>query len=364
MIKTLSMLTGFFVTLKTMKKIIRIGLILILIIAGIGAWILLGSATGFSSTKEYLYIRSNAATKEAVLDSLEKNKIVTNLSAFSFLANQMDYWESIKPGKYEIKKGSSLLDIVRMLRNGKQTPVDLVITKLRTKEDFARFTGARFEFDSSEMIAFLNNSDSLKKFDANAETALSIILPDTYQYFWNSSPSAVYQKLYNESKKFWNQDRLDKAKALNLTPGQIYTLASIVEEETNANEEKDTIASVYINRLKTGMALGADPTIKFALKDFSITWVRGEMLNVASPYNTYRNKGLPPGPICTPSKKTIDEVLNAPATSYLYFVASSAFNGTHLFSNTYEEHLLKARAYQAEDKKRREERERRKSGAS
>ena len=123
-------------------------------------------------------------------------------------------------------------------------------------------------------------------------------------------------------------------------------------------EEKDTIASVYINRLRSGMPLGADPTIKFALKDFSITWVRGEMLDVISPYNTYRNKGLPPGPICTPSKKTIDEVLKAPPTSYLYFVASSAFNGTHLFSNTYAEHLLKAKAYQVEDKRRREAKER------
>ena len=339
-----------------MKKLVRIGLILLLVVAGIGAWIFLGSGTGFSSEKEYLYIRTNPK-KEAVLDSLEKNNIVSNISAFNFLADRMDYWENIRPGKYEIKKGTSLLSIVRMLRNGRQTPVELVINKLRTKEDFARFTGARFEFDSAQMISFLNNDDTLKPFDANSETALWPVLPDKYQYFWNSSPSVVYQKLYNESKKFWNEERRAKARALNLSPPEVYALASIVEEETNANEEKDTIASVYINRLRSGMPLGADPTIKFALKNFSITWVRGEMLDVISPYNTYKNKGLPPGPICTPSKKTIDEVLKAPATSYLYFVASSAFNGTHLFSNTYAEHLLKAKAYQAEDKKRREAKE-------
>ena len=347
-----------------MKKIIRIGLVVIVILAAFCAWIVLGSGTGFSTNKEYLYIRSDAATKQAVLDSLERNSIVTNQTAFEFLADRMNYWENIRPGKYEIKKGSSLLSIVRMLRNGQQTPVDLVITKLRTKEDFARFTGAKFEFDSAQMMSFLNNADSLKKFDADVELALFPVLPDTYRFFWNSSPTTIYQKLYSESKKFWTEERKAKARALNLTPQQAYTLASIVEEETNADEEKDTIASVYINRVRAGMPLGADPTIKFALKDFSINWVHGEMLEVSSPYNTYKNKGLPPGPICIPSKKTIDEVLNAPATPYFYFVASSAFNGTHLFSNTFEEHLTKARAYQAEDKRRREERERKKNAGS
>ena len=184
-----------------MKKFLRIGLILLLVIVGIGGWIFLGSGTGFSSDKAYLYIRTNA-TKKTVLDSLEKNDIIRNTTAFNFLANRMDYWENIKPGKYEIKKGTSLLSIVRMLRNGRQTPVILVINKFRTKEDFARFTGAKFEFDSAQMISFLNNDDTLKRFDANSETALWPVLPDKYEYFWNSSPSTVYQKLYNESRKF------------------------------------------------------------------------------------------------------------------------------------------------------------------
>ena len=332
-------------------------MIILLLVAAVSAWIFLGPGTGFSADKKYLYISSKASTKQAVLDSLQKNDIVSNISAFSFLAARLNYWSSIKPGRYEIKKGSSLLSIVRMLRNGQQKPVELVITKLRTKEDFARFTAARFEFDSTQMLAFLNNDDSLKRYDADRETAIWNVLPDNYRYFWNTSPSAVYEKLYEERKRFWNDERRKKADALGLSPQQAYTLASIVEEETNANDEKDTIASVYLNRLRKGMALGADPTIKFALKDFSITWVHGDMLDVVSPYNTYKVKGLPPGPICTPSKKTIDEVLNAPPTGYLFFVASSAFNGTHLFSDTFEEHLLKAKAYQAEDRRRREAKE-------
>ncbi len=336
-----------------MKKIIKIALALLVIGVAIGAWIFLGSATGFTAKKEYLYIRSDAATKEAVLDSLEMNEIVTNRTAFNFLADRMNYWESIKPGKYEIKKGTSLVSIVRMLRNGNQTPVDLAITKFRTKEDFARFTGARFEFDSTAMLAFLNNPDSLKRYDADVETAFWPILPDKYQYFWNSSPSVVYRKLYNESKKFWNEERRRKAQALGLTPVEVYTLASIIEEETTNHKEKDTIASVYLNRLKMGMPLQADPTLKFAVRNFALKRIAGEILAVASPYNTYRNKGLPPGPICTPSKITIEAVLNPAETDFLYFVANRNLNG-HLFSQSFGDHVRKAVEYREQDKARRQ----------
>lgn len=334
-----------------MKKIIWIGLVILLLLAVIGGWIFLGPGTGFSAPKEYLFIRSKAATRKAVLDSIEKNKIVSSLSAFEFLANRLDYWGSIKPGRYEVKKGTSLLTLVRMLRNGRQAPVNLVITKLRTKEDFARFTGSRFEFDSTQMIDFLNNADSMQKFNADTAAALWPVVPDTYTYFWNTTPSAVYNKLYSASKKFWNEERKAKAQALGLSPQEAYTLASIIEEETTNNKEKDTIASVYLNRLKKGMPLQADPTLKFATRNFALKRIAGPILHVASPYNTYQNKGLPPGPICTPSKVTIDAVLNPAQTPYLYFVANSRLNG-HLFSTTFEEHVQKANVYREEDKKR------------
>jgi UPF0755 protein len=336
-----------------MKKVIKIGLALLVIIVGLVAWIFLGSATAFSANKEYLYIRTNAATKEAVLDSLDKNKIITNTTAFNFLANRLGYWEKIKPGRYEITKGSSLLTIVRKLRNGQQSPVDLVITKFRTKEEFARFTGARFEFDSSDMISFLNNPDSMKRFDADTATAFWRILPDKYRYFWNSSPSVIYRKLFNESTDYWNKERKAKAQALGLSPAEVYILASIIEEETTNHREKDTIASVYLNRLTKGMPLQADPTLKFAVRNFGLKRIAGDILLTASPYNTYKNRGLPPGPICTPSKTTIDAVLNAAKTDYLYFVANRKLNG-HLFSNSFEEHVKKANDYRQEDKLRRE----------
>lgn len=329
-----------------MKKVLFILLILLVIAVSVAAWIFLGPATGFSDKKEALYIRSDAATKVAVLDSLLSNKIIKNEGLFNLVAGRMDYWRNIKPGKYEITKGSSILEIVRILRNGRQTPVNLTITKIRTKEDLAKLIGRRMEVDSAQMLTYLSSNDFLKSHDINAEEAMTLVLPDTYTYFWNATPQTIFKKFVETSEKFWTDERQKKAKALGITPVEAYIVASIVEEESNKLEEKDTIASVYLNRVKIGMPLQADPTVKFALKDFALTRIYGEHLNVASPYNTYRNRGLPPGPICTPSRKTIDEVLAAPQTNYLYFVANPALNGTHVFSSSYAEHMTKAKQYQ------------------
>ncbi len=288
------------------------------------------------------------------MDSLLKNKIISNETAFEFVADRLNYWKSIRPGKYEIQKGSSVIAIVRMLRNGRQTPVRFTITKVRTKEGLAEMVGRKFETDSSEMFEFLNNADSLRKFNVNPELAFANILPDTYTFFWNSSPSVIYKKFYEASQIFWTDERKQKAQSLGLGPEQVYILASIIEEETTNDKEKDTVASVYLNRLnKAPRLLQADPTLKFAVKDFALKRIAGEILNVVSPYNTYKNPGLPPGPICTPSAKTIDAVLNPAKTNYMFFVANSKLNG-HLFSVTFDEHVRKANQYREEDKLRRE----------
>ena len=335
-----------------MKKILLLVLVIVVFGVALVSWMFLGSATRFKEPKKNLYISSTAATKQAVLDSLKKNHIIKNSAVFGWLADRMKYWQKIKPGKYEISKGSSPMKIIRMLRNGQQAPVDLVITKLRTKADLSRLVGNKLETDSAEMMAYLNNTDSLKAFNKVPEQALTIVLPDTYRFFWNTAPQNVYKKLADESKKFWTFERTQKAIELGLTPEQVYILASIVDEETNASSEKGTIASVYLNRINKKMPLQADPTIRFALNDFTIKRIYGDHLNTPSPYNTYRNTGLPPGPICTPSRKTIDAVLNRPVTDYLYFVADSSFNGTHVFSANYREHMQKARAYQQAFKRR------------
>ncbi|RYY98563.1 MAG: endolytic transglycosylase MltG [Chitinophagaceae bacterium] len=316
------------------------------LLAGIAAgWILFGSGTGFSGRKATLYISSKAATREAVLDSLRKNDIVSNVSAFELLAGRLGYWNNIRPGKYEFAKGTGLLRIVRTLRNGSQTPVKLVVTKYRTVGDFAEEVGRKFECDSSDMLAFLRSADSLRAFNATPETALTLILPDTYTYYWNNGPRQILRKLADVSAGYWTRARADKAKAQGLTPVEAYTLASIVEEETNAQAEKGTIASVYLNRLRKDMKLQADPTAKYAVGDFSIKRVLQVHTAVASPYNTYYVKGLPPGPICTPQRKTLDAVLDAPETKYFFFVANPEKPGTHLFTETYGEHLTNARAY-------------------
>lgn len=233
-----------------------------------------------------------------------------------------------------------------MLRSGKQVPVNLVITKLRTKEDLAKKIAAGFETDSTTVINFLNDEQALRQFDVDTNTVMTDVIPNTYTYQWNTPVKNIFIKLDKEEKKFWNEERLEKARRLQLTPKQIYILASIVEEETNKTEDKGKIASVYINRLRRGMKLAADPTVKFAMRDFGLKRIYHKHLEFSSPYNTYVNTGLPPGPICTPSIKTIDAVLDSPDTDYLFFVARSDFSGYSNFASSYQQHKIFARSYQ------------------
>ncbi|HEY5368021.1 MAG TPA: endolytic transglycosylase MltG [Hanamia sp.] len=328
-------------------KIKRFFLFLLLIILLTGAW---GAWNVFGPViqnpeKTFLYIRTGGNYQD-VKDSLEKNNFIKGNFWFDQIAKYVDYPQNVKAGKYKITNGMSLYHLMKMLRSGKQAPVNLVITKLRTREDLAKRIGERFEVDSATVINFLNNADTLKQFDVDTNTVMTIVIPNTYTYTWNTPIENIFSKLYDESKKFWNSDRLQKAAQLNLSPKEVYTLASIVEEETNKQDDKGKIASVYINRLRKGMKLAADPTVKFAMKDFALKRIYLKYLGFVSPYNTYLNKGLPPGPICTPSIKTIDAVLDAPETDYLFFVARPDFSGYSDFASTYSEHQVNAKAYQ------------------
>ncbi|MEJ7684492.1 MAG: endolytic transglycosylase MltG [Segetibacter sp.] len=330
-----------------MKKNLLIIFVIVFTIAAIGAWLILGSATSFKENKKYLFVYTGKADKAWVMIFIKKDGLLKNPGIFEILANRMEVWKRLKPGRYEIKKGESLLNIARMLRNNRQSPVNLVINKLRTNEDLAGIIAKNFEADSLEIISFINNNDSLTKLDVNDNTLMTLVIPNTYTLFWNTSPGRIFKRLKSEKENFWDKkDRISKAKNLGFTPDQVYTISSIVEEETNKDDEKGNVASVYINRYRLGMPLGADPTIKFALKDFGIKRIYHKHLEVQSPYNTYRNTGLPPGPICTPSAKTIDAVLNSPKTNYMYFVAKSDFSGYHTFSSNYTQHLQHAKEYQ------------------
>lgn len=327
-----------------MRRAISYLIILIVIAAGLILWKVFGPAVNNPKHK-FLYIPSHA-TFAQLKDSLKKNELISSFYVFDKLAGYAKLPENVKPGKYKVGNGMSIYRLVRNLRSGRQESVNLVITKIRTKEDLAVKIGRYLEIDSLRALEFLNNNDSLKKFKVDTNTVLTDVFPDTYTYFWTASMNKVFEKFIREKEKFWNDARLKLASEHNLTPEQVYTLASIVEEETNKDNDKGKIASVYINRLKKGMPLAADPTIKFAVKDFSIKRIYHNLLGVSSPFNTYRNPGLPPGPICTPSIKTIDAVLNAPQTNFLYFVAKPDFSGYSNFSETYAEHLTNAKAYQ------------------
>jgi UPF0755 protein len=304
------------------------------------------SNTDFDDKSKFLYIHTGRATKDNVMRTLEEGSLIKNPGSFNMLATQMDVWQSLRPGRYEIKKGTSLFELARMLRNGQQSPVNLVITKIRTKENLAALIGKRFETDSASVMAFLNNPDTLRRYDLDTNTVMTVVFPNTYTYLWTSNMPGIFKKLIAEHKKVWNEERRRKADSLGLGTSKAYILASIIEEETTNNTEKGLIASVYMNRLSKNMSLGADPTVKFALRNFALKRIYEKHLTVESPYNTYRNRGLPPGPICTPSVATLDQVLNAPKTDYLFFVAKKDFSQGHVFTSKYQEHLKYAREYQ------------------
>jgi UPF0755 protein len=327
-----------------MKRII---ILLLLLVVAFTGWRFFGSNTDFSEDKKSLYVKTGS-TIEDVINSIEQDSILKNTGSFEWLSKRFGYDKNVKPGRYLISKGSSIFKVLRLLKSGKQTAINLVITKLRTKEDLAAKIASGFECDSSAFIDFLNNNDSLSTYGLDTNTAMTAIIPNTYSIYWNTSAHKIFRKLFNESERFWNDDRKAKAAALNLTTGQVYTLASIVEEETNNEDDKGKIASVYLNRLRAGMKLSADPTIKFALCNFSLKRIYTGNIAAcsASPYNTYLKTGLPPGPICTPSPKTIDAVLNAPATDYLYFVAKPDGTGLSNFTSSYQQHAINARNYQ------------------
>lgn len=327
-----------------MKKTIGILFLIALAIGGYAAWNIFGPNVSAPADK-YFYIKTGE-TYDEVIASLKEQKIVKGGFFFDRLVTQAKYKSNVKPGRYEIKDNSSIYALIKMLKAGKQSPVRLVINKIRLKEDLAGKIGKSFEIDSLEVINFLSNKDSIAVYNLNDNTLMSAIIPNTYELNWNISLKKIFSRLKSEEEKFWNTDRVQKAKAKNLSPLQVYIIASIVEEETNKAEDKPLVASVYKNRLLKGEKLQADPTVKFAMKDFLLKRILFSHLKYESPYNTYAHAGLPPGPICTPSIKTIDAVLDAPETNYMFFVAKPDFKGYSNFAVTYPEHQAFAKAYQ------------------
>ena len=278
-----------------------------------------------------------------VQNSLYDLGIVNDLVSFSFLSKLKRYDQSIKPGSYLLQADMSNRDAINMLRSGDQVPIKLTYSNARSLEVLAAKIASYLEFDSATMISNLSNSDVASSYGFTKETFMCMFLPNTYEVYITDQPIAVLDRIYSAYKIFWNPERMAKAEALNLTPEEVIVLASIVDAETNQMDEAPTVAGVYINRLNKNIKLQADPTLIFALGDYTIKRVLYEHMQVNSPYNTYKYAGLPPGPINLPSIAAIEAVLNYEKSDYLYFCANPNFTGNHIFARTLSQHNKNAR---------------------
>ncbi len=288
---------------------------------------------------------ANGSDFNNVKDNLYKEGIIDNKSTFDMMADIKSYKKNIKPGRYIIKNKMTANELVSLLRSGAQSPIRVTFNNIRFLPKFAGKVSEKFEFDSLQLITLLNDKEFIKELGYNEETIISLFLPNTYEMWWNTTPEKFIIRMQKEHDDFWNEERLAKAKKIGLTPTELITLASIVQEETNNTNEMSRIAGVYINRLKVGMLLQADPTARFAYGDFSVKRVTYDYLKIDSPYNTYVYKGLPPGPICMANPITIDKVLDYESHKYYYFCAKPNNSGSHAFARNLRQHNNNANAY-------------------
>jgi UPF0755 protein len=286
------------------------------------------------------------ATFKTVSDSLTQNNIIHDNVTFSFVAKVRGYQEAVKPGLYEVSPKMSNKDLVALLASGRQTPVKLTFNNIRTKEELAEKITRNLEIEQEEFHELLIDTAYIAKFDLEPETVMSIFIPNTYEVYWNTTAQGLFDRMYKEHEKFWNEERAAKLAQLNLNKKEVSTLASIVQAETQKADERPRVAGVYLNRLRIRMPLQADPTLVFAVQDFELKRVLNVHKEIDSPYNTYKYQGLPPGPINLPDISAIDAVLQAEDHKYLYFCAKEDFSGYHAFAATYNEHLRNARRYQ------------------
>ena len=318
---------------------------LLLLIAGYRAFELYGYIFKPNVLKNYtLYINADDNI-ETIAARLEKDEVLVNMDAFSWVAKKKEYAQNIKQGKYLLQKNKTTNEVVNMLRIGNQVPVKVTFNNTRT---FADLAGKVYLFFQSDSVAFLN---AFKDIELRESTGFSeneypaMFIPNTYEMFWTNTPEEFIQRMKKEYEKFWNSSKMEKAKALKLSPIEISTLASIVQEESVKAEEQPIIAGLYLNRLSRKMLLQADPTVKYTIGDFTVRRVTNDMLATDSPYNTYKYRGLPPGPINFPEIASINAVLNFEQHQYLYMCAKEDFSGYHNFAKTLTQHNINAEKY-------------------
>ena len=298
------------------------------------------------SESTYIYIKTGSKIDD-VVELLYSKRIIINKNTFKWVAEKKNYPNHIHPGKYFIKNNLNNNDLINLLRSGMQTPVKLSLNFcVRKKEYLISEICKVLEVDSLELVNILNDNSFLATYGLNSETAIALFIANTYEFYWNTSAEKFVKKMGGEYKKFWTDERLHKASLIGLKPVEITTLASIVQNETTIDSDRPIIAGVYINRLQKNMPLQADPTLVWAIGDFTINRVLNVHKEIDSPYNTYTHTGLPPGPICMVDKRNIDAVLNYQEHKYLYFCAKEDFSGYSNFAENYTQHQLNARRYQ------------------
>jgi len=293
---------------------------------------------------KFLMIEDNMNFND-VRNKLIQDTILNDVLSFSVLSKAMKYNQNIKSGAYKIKSNMANYSLIKMLRSGNQTPINISFNHARKIEDLAKIITKDLNITNDEFMEFINNKKN-NLYGFNTKNIMAMFLANTYEVYWNISIESLFNKMHSEYTKFWNKERINKSNELKMSNIDISILASIVASETLKMDEANTIAGVYINRLKKNMYLQADPTLVYAANDFSIKRVLNKHKKIASPYNTYINKGLPPGPIKLITKEYIDAVLNYEKHKYIYFCAKDDFSGYHVFATKLSEHNRNAKKFQ------------------
>ncbi|MDC1024518.1 endolytic transglycosylase MltG [Flavobacteriales bacterium] len=306
----------------------------------------INTSFGDDIKEQYINIQSDDDFTD-VISLLENKNLLIDVNSFKWVSEKKNYINNIKAGRYFINKNMNNKDLVNLLRSGRQSPVKVTFNNIRTLGEVSSKLSEFLEADSNEIHKSFIDSNFLKKNNFNTDNIISVFIPNTYEFYWNTSAEKLRKRMLKEYNSFWNRTRRNKASKINLTYVEVSTLASIVEKEQNIKkDERPLIAGLYLNRINQNMKLESDPTLIFALKDFSINRVLNKDKKVNSPYNTYKYKGLPPGPICIPSINSIDAVLNASNHDYIFMCAKEDFSGYHNFATNYRQHLVNARKYQ------------------
>lgn len=295
--------------------------------------------------QEYLYIHTGSSFSD-VYKTIREQEIVKDTTTFLWTAQNMEYPGKVKPGRYRLKKGMSNRSLINMLKAGNQEPVKILFQNVRLKQTLAGMVAKKLETDSVSIMNLLDSAAYVQKLGFDTNSVYVMFIPNSYEIYWNTSAEKFISRMHDEYQKFWNEDRKAKAAKINLSPVQVSVLASIVDAEALHDKEMPTIAGLYMNRYNKGMRLEADPTVIYANNDFNIRRVLNKHLRLVSPYNTYMNKGLPPGPISMPSINAIDAVLNYTNHDYIYMCAKEDFSGYHAFASSLSEHLTNARKFQ------------------